>query len=375
MKVVVLLPTYNEKGNIEKLIREIQEVASKLPFYQFDLLVVDDSSPDGTALVIKDLKNKYHNLFLLLNKEKVGLGRALVIGMDYAIKKLGADIIVQMDADLSHDPKKIPEFLKKIEEGADFVVGSRYVKGGSIPKRWGLHRKIFSRVGNLIVRTLLGIFWIHEWTSGFRAIKKNFFEKAKNELQNVSGYTFQVAFLHKSLKNGAKIAEVPITFSERYYGRSKLTPMEYITNLLRYLITARTKELWESGFLKFFIVGTIGFVINALGLEIFYKFGLRPGPAASLGAEMAIISNFTLNNFWTFKDQKVSKITTLIAKFVQFNFTSIGAVIIQGIVVGLGTNFFGDQYRMIFMAGAVIFLVVPYSWFIYSRVIWKKTNH
>lgn len=372
MKVVIILPTYNEKGNIGILIDNIEKVVEKLKKYSFAILVVDDSSPDQTAAVVKELQKKYVNLYLVLNKRKVGLGQAIIKGMDYALSNLDGEILLQMDADLSHDPKKIPEFLKKIDEGADFIVGSRYVKGGEIPQNWGLHRKIFSKVGNLFVRSILGIFWVHEWTSGFRAVKRKFFELARSELLDFSGYTFQVAFLHKSLKNRAKIAEVPIVFSERYYGRSKLAPMEYITNLLSYVITARLKELWSSGFLKFCVVGTIGFIINALGLEIFYRLGLRPGPAAAVGAEIAIFSNFILNNLWTFSDKKISEGIKIVAKFIQFNFTSAGAILIQAIVVGLGTMFFGDEPRMLFLVLSVVVLIIPYSWIIYSRVIWKK---
>lgn len=371
MKVAIILPTYNEKGNIGILIDKIERIIDNLKYYRFSLLVVDDSSPDGTAAEVRKWQKKFSNLHLLLNKEKIGLGRALISGMDYSVNKLGADILLQMDADLSHDPKKIPEFLKKIEEGAEFVVGSRYIKDGAIPKKWGIHRKIFSKIGNLMVRTILGIFWVHEWTSGFRAMKRIFFEKARPELLKFNGYTFQVAFLNKSIKNGAKIAEVPIVFSERYYGRSKLAPFEYITNLLTYLITARFKELWSGGFLKFCVVGTIGFIINALGLELFYRAGFRPGPAAAGGGEIAIISNFILNNVWTFSAKKITSLSQLFLKFLQFNLTSIGAVLIQGVVVGLGTSVLGDETRFLFMAASIIFLVVPYNWLIYSRIIWK----
>jgi len=371
MKVVIILPTYNEKGNIGILIDNIEKVIGQLRTFAFDILVVDDSSPDGTALIVQEKQKKYPNLHLLVNKEKIGLGRAIIFGMDYAAKNLGGEILMEMDADLSHDPKKIPEFLAKIEEGSDFVVGSRYIKGGAVPRRWALHRKIFSRVGNLIVRIILGIFWVHEWTNGFRAVKRKFFETARNELLDFSGYTFQVAFLHKSIKNGAKVAEIPIVFSERYYGRSKMAPLEYITSLLVYLVTARISELWDSGFLKFCVVGTIGFIVNAVGLELFYQLGLKPGPAAVLGTEMAIISNFALNNLWTFSANKIRNFFQLIPKFIQFNFTSAGAIFIQGVVVGIGTFFLGDQTRLLFLTISVVFFVLPYNWLIYTRLIWK----
>ncbi|MFH0864192.1 MAG: glycosyltransferase family 2 protein [Candidatus Gottesmanbacteria bacterium] len=371
MKVVIILPTYNEKGNIKLLIEQIEKIFDRINNYSFDILVVDDSSPDGTASEVSIVQNTYKNVYLLVNKKKIGLGKALLVGMDYAIQKLHAEVLLEMDADLSHDPKKIPEFLEKIDKGADFVIGSRYIKGGSIPERWGIHRKLFSRIGNILVRSILGIFRIHEWTSGFRAVRSRFFEDSKNDLSDFSGYTFQVAFLYKSLMRGAKIVEVPINFSERYYGRSKLAPLEYISNLLFYLITTRLNELWKNGFIKFCIVGTIGFLVNLVGLEFFFNLGVRPGPAAALGAEIAIVSNFLFNNFWTFSGEKIVTITRLIMKFIQFNVTSAGAVLIQGIVVGLGTHIYGDESRRIFLVLAIIFFIIPYSWFIYNRIIWK----
>ena len=138
-----------------------------------------------------------------------------------------------------------------------------------------------------------------------------------------------------------------------------------------YLITARISELWDSGFLKFCIVGTIGFIVNAVGLELFYRLGFRPGPAAALGTEMAIISNFTFNNLWTFSANKITNFFQLVSRFIQFNFTSAGAIFIQGAVVGIGTFFLGDQTRLLFLAIGIIFFVLPYNWLMYSRVIWK----
>lgn len=363
MKVVIVLPTYCEAENIEGMVEKIEEVISNLSGYQFQILVLDDFSPDGTAEKVKSLQKKFQNV-LLLSGKKEGLGKAYLRGMNYAIEKLGAEVMFEMDADFSHDPKVIPEFMKKITDGVDFVIGSRYIRGGSIPDNWGLHRKIFSVVGNLIVRFGLGIFKIHDWTSGYRAIKSEVFQKVGGNLDQYSGYTFQVVFLHRVQKAGFKIAEVPINFTDRKFGHSKIAPFDYIKNILLYVLS-------NSTFLKYVIVGGLSFIINASALEIFYRMGFNPGIAAAMGAEMAIIWNYNFNNFWTFSEKRIKFSNKYFLKFLQFNFTSLGAIIIQGVVVGVGTFFFGNQTRLILFALAVIFLVIPYNYFIYNRFIWK----
>lgn len=174
MKVVVIIPTYNEKGNIEKLINILEEeIFPTIKNHNMNILVADDSSPDGTADTVKELMKKWKNLDINVG-EKHGLGAAYVRAMTYAIDK-GAEIMFEMDADLQHDPKKIPEFLKKIDEGYDMVIGTRYSQGGSIPQNWPIKRKIFSVFGNLLVRFILLKFSIHDWTGGYRALKKKCF--------------------------------------------------------------------------------------------------------------------------------------------------------------------------------------------------------
>lgn len=363
MRVIIILPTYNEVENIDPLISKLEEIFLKVPNYQFTILVVDDFSPDGTAEKVKRLNIRYKNIHLLQGK-KEGLGKALLRGINYALNELKADLFFQMDADLSHDPSVIPQFLQKIEQGTDFVIGSRYIPGGSIPDNWSLHRKIFSIFGNLIVRAGLGIFSIHDWTSGYRAIKKEVFQKVNEGLSKFSGYTFQVAFLHRAQKAGFRVAEVPINFTDRKFGHSKIAPFDYIKNVLLYVVT-------NSTFLKYVIVGILGFSINAVALEVFYRLGVTPGMAAALGAELAIISNFYWNNVWTFAHKKISSLTRLMPKFAQFNLTSVGAIIIEWLVVGLGTWIFGDQTRFFFFTFSVVFLVIPYNFFVYNRFIWK----
>ena len=212
MKVVIILPTYNERGNIDKIIPILEEeISPKIKKHEIAILVADDNSPDGTSDAVRTLQKKYKNLELSTG-EKKGLGAAYIRGMTYAVEKMGTQVLFEMDADLQHDPEKIPDFLAKIDEGYDMVIGTRYSEGGSIPAAWPTHRKIFSIFGNLLIRTIMMRFWLHDWTGGFRALKKEVFLKEKDELTEFKGYTFQVSFLHKAVRDGFKIAEVPFHF-------------------------------------------------------------------------------------------------------------------------------------------------------------------
>lgn len=375
MKIVVINPTYNERENIGPLIEEEQKVFKRISKHEMYILVVDDSSPDETHKVVEEKMKKFKNLHLVIGG-KQGLGAAYVRGMDYAVHQLGADVIFEMDADFSHDPEKIPEFLEKIDQGYDFVIGSRYIKGGSIPQNWGIHRKIFSIFGNFLVRSILGILKIHDWTSGYRAIKKEFFLKTHKKLYGFAGYTFQVAFLYYAFREGAKVAEVPINFIDRKYGKSKIAPLHYITTLLLYVSKVRLIGILHSPFPKYAITGFSGYIITAVTLE-FLKRGLKvsdAGLAASLAGELSIIWNFTLNNFWSFSAQKITSPIKIFLKFLQFNLISFGSVVIIGGGVKVGTSIFGDiaLVRQISLALTIGFLVIPYSYAMYNIFVWKR---
>ncbi len=372
MKVVIILPTYNEKGNIERLIPILEnEIFPKIKNHDMHILVADDNSPDGTANEVKHLMKKWENLYLNTG-EKQGLGAAYIRAMIFAIEKLNADIMFEMDADFFHDPNKLPKFLKKIDEGYDMVIGTRYSNGGSIPRNWGLHRKIFSMFGNFLVRTILMRFWIHDWTGGFRAMKKEVFLKEKNALEKFKGYTFQVAFLHKAVRDGYRIAEVPFAARDRTLGRSKIAPLEYITNLLKYVIRARLFELIHSSFLKYAITGFVGYIINAVTLEILFRNGFHPAIAGAIGGELAIIWNFSTNNFWSFSKYKITKPLKVLLKFPQFNLLALGSLVIISGVLAIGTHFFGSSLRQIYLIIAIGFFVIPYSYTMYNVFIWKR---
>ena len=373
MKVVIILPTYNERGNIDKIIPILEEeISPKIKKHEIAILVADDNSPDGTSDAVRTLQKKYKNLELSTG-EKKGLGAAYIRGMTYAIEKMGAQVLFEMDADLQHDPEKIPDFLAKIDEGYDMVVGTRYSDGGSIPSAWPIHRKIFSVFGNLLIRTIMMRFWLHDWTGGYRALKKEVFLKEKEELTEFKGYTFQVSFLHKAIRDGFKIGEVPFHFGERNIGDSKIAPMSYVANLLKYVITARIKELVFGKFGKFLVVGGFGFVINAIVLRVLVEgFNFAPVPANLIGAACAIFSNFNFNNLWTFGERKANTIISYFSKLIQFYATSaFGVVLIQTGTIFLGDTFIGRQYYFIyFLVGTGILLTWNFT--MYSFVIWRK---
>lgn len=392
IRAVVIIPTYNEKDNIGRLIPRLFEVFQKVPVrVEMHILVVDDSSPDGTGDVVREIAKKNTHVHLLTNAKKGGLGAAYLSGMKEAFGDLKADIIFEFDADFSHDPEKIPQFLQKIEEGYDFVLGSRYISGGSIPKNWGLHRKFLSIFGNLFINLVLTTFVIRDWTTGYRAITRKVYEAVYPEMtgERFSGYTWQIGFLHKAVRKGFSIAEVPFHFVDRTMGHSKLGA-EYIKNTLFYIIKVRIQELLAMRIIRFGFVGLLGFVINTIGLFVFsrlsvvqnaslwmqsiayLKFVNVSGLASALGAECAIVSNFTWNNLWTFSDRKMTSVGQIIPKFIQFNLSSFGAVFIQLFVVSLGTGFTGQatisrMFWLVFATG--LGMVVNYL--IYSTFIWK----
>ncbi len=373
MHAVIIIPTYNEKGNIELLIENLEEeIFPQIKTYQMSILVADDSSPDGTGEVVAELQKKYKNLELLVGK-KAGLGAAYTRAMTYAIERMNADVMFEMDADFFHDPKKIPEFLQKIDEGNDFVVGTRYSKGGSIPKDWGVHRKIMSVWGNVFIRLLFGRKGIDDWTGGYRAIKKEVFLKEKDKLGSFTGYTFQVGFLWNAVKDGFKVAEVPFNAKDRTLGKSKIPGIETIIKTLAFVIKVRANELIHGSFGKFLVVGGIGFFLQAIILRVLVEnFHFIPAVASLIGAVVAVFSNYNLNNLWTFKNERVKTIIQYIWKMLNFYATSaFGVIIIQSGIIYLGDIIFGRQYYFFyFIFGTGILLIYNFS--VYRLIIWRK---
>ncbi len=365
-KTVIIIPTYNESENVKKLIPQIFNITKSIENWEVHIVVVDSNSPDNTQSVILNLIKKYPKLHLI-KTEKKGLGAAYVEGFQTAIEKLKPYVLFEMDADLSHDPKEIPEFLKAVEKGADFVIGSRYIKGGSIPKNWGFHRKLFSTIGNLIVKLGFMKPGIRDWTDGYRAIKVWVVKSSLGFVSKYSGYVFQIALLDQALKKNARIQEVPVHFSDRKYGKSKIIFGEYIFQILWYIFC-------NSSFIKYVIVGMIGFVIDfGLSYIMIEKLRALIWLATILSAETAIISNFILNNFWSFSYKKIEGgLLTFVPKFLKFNLVSIGALVIQAVGIQLLVNVFGRDLWYFYKAVIIIAIIIPYSYILYNKVIWKE---
>ena len=376
MKAVIIIPTYNEKGNIETLVEILEnEVFPKIKNHEMHILVADDSSPDGTAEIVKDLMKKWENLDINVG-QKQGLGAAYIWGMTYAIDKMNADVVFEMDADLFHDPNKIPQFLDKIDEGYDFVVGTRYSQGGAIPPDWGIHRKIMSVWGNLFIRFLFGKKGIDDWTGGYRAIKKEVFLKEKEKLGAFTGYTFQVGFLYNAVKDGFRVAEVPFQAKDRTKGKSKIPGIQTILQTLYFVIKVRLQEIIFGPFGKFLVVGGTGFLIQAVILRVLVEAsGINPTISNLLGAVVAIFSNYNFNNFWTFKSERATSITRYLWKLLNFYATSaIGVILIQTGIIFLGDTFIGRKYYFLyFIIGTGILLI--YNFTVYRFIIWRIKPH
>lgn len=212
--VSIVVPTFNERQNLPRLVAAIREAAC----WPYEIIVVDDSSPDGTADLARDLA-KTHPIRLLSRPAKSGLGSAYRDGFLQA----QGDVVFEMDADLSHDPRYLPDLVRAVMDGADIAVGSRYVPGGRIVG-WGAYRKLVSGVGNGLARLALTV-GIRDVTSGYRCYSRSaaaVVQDAKSD-----GYAFQVEALWLAKKRGLRIAEVPITFENRTVGKSKLGPAEF----------------------------------------------------------------------------------------------------------------------------------------------------
>jgi dolichol-phosphate mannosyltransferase len=218
VRVVVCLPTYNERDNLEPMVRALDDVVRR---HELDarVLIIDDSSPDGTGELADRLIGEFRFLSVLHRPKKEGLGPAYLAGFVWALAT-DADRIVEMDCDFSHDPEDLPRLLAATEN-ADLALGSRYVEGGGT-RNWGLGRRAVSRFGSLYARMLLGV-GVRDLTGGFKCFRRSVLEAIGLERISTKGYAFQIETTYRALKVGCRVVEVPIVFSEREAGKSKMT--------------------------------------------------------------------------------------------------------------------------------------------------------
>ena len=315
-KICFVLPTYNEEENIENIIQQILKEEKNQSKHTFSILVVDDNSTDETQAIVQrytSLNSKVH----LVTGQKKGLGDAYKRGFKFALNDLKADLIFQMDSDGQHDTSLIPHFVSYIEEGKDVVIGSRFIDGGTTPD-FSFSRLLMSKVGNLLVRYVGGITQVKDCTSGYRAIRASYLKELDFSYLSTRGYSFQSSLICDLAWRGADISEIPIEFSSRQGGDSKLAlrdQIEFLLNIPR--LGFRNLE----DFMKYSLVGVSGVFVN-LGLYLFLTryYEISELVAPLIAIESALISNFILNNFWTF-GKRITQ-SRIRVKFVKFHLVS-----------------------------------------------------
>ena len=237
--VLIIIPTYDERDNVQPV---ADAVLQQVP--DAHILFVDDNSPDGTADVVRGFQAANPRVHLLVREQKQGLGAAYVAGITEALERLEPDAIVEMDADLSHHPRYLLEMIAKLNEGYDFVIGSRYVAGGSIPAHWGFKRVFLSSAANAYTRVMLGLYAIKDCSGGYRAIRASYLRSINLNKLTVSGYSFQAVILEAVVHAGGSVVEIPIHFSDREEGASKMSARD-VLEWGRVLFVLRMRRIGE----------------------------------------------------------------------------------------------------------------------------------
>ena len=320
MKIVIIIPTYNERENIVLMVRALQQQFPNIP-HDMHILVVDDNSPDGTADAVRAESPAWPNLHMITGT-KQGLGAAYIRGMKHAVEQLNADSVMEMDADFSHKPADVPRLIAALDDGADFAIGSRYVPGGSIPDDWSFLRRMNSKWGNVFARYVAGMYKVRDCTAGFRAIRVSIIRKIDLDELKVKGYAFQISLLHEAILNHAKVKEVPVEFVDRTRGETKLG----LSDIIEFLLNAWWIRFERSKtFLKFAAVGASGVAVNLASFTVLLNLGLNKFIASPLAIEVSIITNFLFNNFWTFSKRDMNdKVHIRGLKFNVVSFVALG---------------------------------------------------
>lgn len=373
-KVLVILPTYNEARNVGPLLAQIFAAGDTLPGWRFDVLVMDDTSPDGTARIVSHLADTtYPGRLFLQSGPKEGLGKAIQRAFDEALK-LDHDVVLTMDADFSHSPHDIPALVKAVERGADVAVGSRYIEGGLIPGNWPLYLIIRTRLATAMAHWLGGVSHdLHELTTNFRAIRRPVLESVPYNQVQANGYGIQI-FLANAFTDGPyKVTEVPIAFRSRAQGRSKAKLGDVIEFLkIAYQLNPDSPAKQA---LRFVSVGVTGTVVNLIALWQFQRLTGSTLPYISLMAiQISVIWNFLLHSLFTFRDRSGRQRTQQTNVFIRF-FKYEGAVLLsQTLMLGMYSllTWFGLQYLLAQLVGIITAFAVNYH--LSVKYIWKKRD-
>lgn len=364
-KVVIIIPTYNEMFVIKNTIMQVFAAVEGIENFDVHILIFDSNSTDKTQEIVSSLQDDCPKLHLKTEQEKSGLGSAYLQAMRYALTVMNADIIFEFDADLSHQPKYIKPILEKIKH-FDVVVGSRYVPGGSIPKNWEWHRKVFSVLGNYVARTVLTLKY-KDFTSGFRATRRQSLINVLPQRFLSNHYAYKLQLLWLLHKSKAKICEYPIEFIDRENGESKL-PKNSIIDALHVVFTLRYYELKR--YLKMCLVGLMGMTVQFVAYNLFRKY-LPAFNASQLAVLAAIIHNFILNRNFTFKSSlKLSKFFEM-KRLLGFGLYSVVMIYLQSYWLKFGINYLGSGFlQENLIIGVGIGLASLLNYFTYSRHVW-----
>jgi dolichol-phosphate mannosyltransferase len=354
--ISVIIPTYNERDNIVPLVERLHSVLSGS---DYEIVFVDDNSRDGTIEIATALSAKYP-VRVVVRNDKRGLASAVADGINYATGK----IICVMDADLQHPPEVIPHMAGAIENGADIAIASRYVKGGGCPG-WGLARRVVSKAAVFLAHLLLPpTRQVNDPMSGFFMLRKKVVAKA--DLKPV-GYKILLEIL--VMGQFQKITEVPYTFANRSGGESKLGTRQQVDYLKHiYSLMRRRGELVR--FAKFCLVGSSGVLVNEGLLWMLRQFaGLPLTLASAISIETSIVSNFTFNNYFTFRDRRLHGAKSFLARLLKFNLVSLAGLGLNMGVLLLLTHVFGIHYLLSNLCGIAVATLWNYS--VNTLFTWK----
>ncbi|MBI4286756.1 MAG: glycosyltransferase [Chloroflexi bacterium] len=357
-KVSVVIPTYNERENITPLVEQLDRALSG---FSYEAVFVDDDSKDGTAELIRSLAGKYPVRVVVRQNER-GLASAVVEG----IKHVSGDTIVVMDADLQHPPEVIPSLVAAVQDSTGIAIASRYVKGGGC-EGWSAVRKIVSKGAIFLTHLLLPA------TRGIKDPMSGFFAFGRQVVANANlrptGYKIILEILYEGRHN--TVAEVPYIFRARSRGESKLNARQYV-DFLRHTYSLMKRKGELTRFLKFCLVGGSGVGVNEGFFWIFKELvGLPLVLSNAMGIEVSIISNYVLNDFFTFRDRRSPGIRPFFGRMGKFNLVSVPGWGINTATTWLLTHFLGDHYYLLFnLVGIALAMLWNFS--MNSWWTWQK---
>lgn len=342
----IIIPTYNERGNLSTLVEEIERTLKNT--FSFEIIIVDDDSPDETWRVAQNLCETRPYLKVIRRTEGRSLSGAVIEGFQQAEGK----ILAVMDADLQHPPSKLLELYEAVNNKADIAIGSRYAKGGRI-ENWPIHRRMMAVGARFLAEVMVpGARYVKDPLSGFFMLRRKVIEGIKLK---PSGYKILLEILGRGKYE--TIVEIPFTFRNRSWGSSSLTTQEYLKFLAHV-----GKLSWDTGevnrFIRFCVVGMSGVVVN-MGILWFLTdiIGMFYLVSSVVAVECAILSNFTWNELWTFRDRRQPGFLSLLMRIGKFNVVSAGGLVINISILGALTGLLGVYYllaNLFGIAGALL---------------------